>query len=51
LLTAAGRAGVLEKVEALVEGEQLLVGGEVRAAAASDRVTAGRAGSEVYSVR
>ena len=50
LLTAAERVGVLGKVGVLAEGERLLVGGEVRAAAASERVTAGRTGSEVYSV-
>jgi L-ascorbate metabolism protein UlaG (beta-lactamase superfamily) len=36
LLVAAERAGVLEKVEALGEGERFLVGGEVRAAVANE---------------
>jgi hypothetical protein len=51
-LTAAESAGVLGKVRVLGEGERLLVGGEVRTAAASG----GKAlrpklrGPEVYSV-
>lgn len=48
LLVAAERAGVLEKVEALGEGERLLVGGEVRRAIVGEGV--GLRGAGVLSV-
>jgi L-ascorbate metabolism protein UlaG (beta-lactamase superfamily) len=50
LLVAAERAGVLGKVEALGEGERLLVGGEVRTAASSGARGPRLSGAEVYSV-
>jgi len=50
LLVAAERAGVLGKVEALGEGERLLVGGEVRTAASSGAHGPRLSGAEVYSV-
>jgi len=50
LLVAAERAGVLAKVEALGEGERLLVGGEVRTAASSGARGPRLSGAEVYSV-
>ena len=50
LLTAAERAGVLEKVDVLAEGERLLVGGEVRAAVVREALRPRRTGPEIYSV-
>jgi L-ascorbate metabolism protein UlaG (beta-lactamase superfamily) len=50
LLAAADKAGVLGKVDALGEGERLLVGGEVRTAVVSESARARRTGPEVYSV-
>ena len=50
LLVAAERAGVLAKVEALGEGERLLVGGDVRTAASSGARGPRLSGAEVYSV-
>jgi len=52
LLTAAERAGVLERVRVLGEGERLLVGGEVRTAVASKgkALRPKLSGPEVYSV-
>ncbi len=52
LLTAAESAGVLAKVEALGEGERLLVGGEVRAVVANkaEALRPKLRGPEVYSV-
>jgi len=49
LLIAAERAGVLAKVEALVEGERFLVGGEVRTVAPEVLRPEVR-GPEIYSV-
>ena len=50
LLTAAERASVLEKVDALAEGERLLVGGEVRTAVVGEALRPKVSGPEVYSV-
>ena len=49
LLTAAEKAGVLGRVEALGEGERLLVGGEVRTGVTREAVRTG-VGAGVYSV-
>ena len=49
LLTAAEKAGVLGRVEALGEGDRLLVGGEVRTGVTREAVRTG-VGAGVYSV-
>jgi L-ascorbate metabolism protein UlaG (beta-lactamase superfamily) len=49
LLTAAEKAGVLGRVEALGEGQRLLVGGEVRTGVTREAVRTG-VGAGVYSV-
>jgi L-ascorbate metabolism protein UlaG (beta-lactamase superfamily) len=50
LLVAAEKAGVLGKVEALGEGERLLVGGERRLTVERETVNGGLQRPEVYSV-
>jgi hypothetical protein len=50
LLTAAEKAGVLGKVDALGEGERLLVGGERRTGVVHEAVGAEMRASRVYSV-
>ena len=50
LLTAAGKAEVLGKVEALAEGERLLVGGEVRAGIVREGLKGTVSGAGVLSV-